>query len=53
MPQIKSTIIFTGNESSRELATKLADFQRQVDNRLSALENKIADIEDRLSDIED
>lgn len=53
MPQIRSTIIVHGNESPREMAQKIADIQRQIDNRLSALENKIADLEDRISDLED
>jgi hypothetical protein len=53
MPQIRSTIIVTGNESPREMAQKIADIQRQMDNRLSALENKTADHENRISELED
>ena len=53
MPNIKSNINFTGNESPKEMAQKVIDMQRQFDNRLSALENKTADLEDRISDLED
>ena len=51
--QVKTILIFTGNESPREIASKLADFQRQVDNRISALENKNREMDDRLSELED
>ena len=50
---IKSTIIFTGTETPRELAQKIADMQRQHDNRLMFLEKEITDLENRVSELED
>ena len=50
---VKSTIIFTGTESPRELVQKISDLQRQHDNRLSALEKMNSDLEQRVSELED
>lgn len=52
MAQQKSSILFNGNESAKELAQKIADMQRQHDNRIAMIEGKIKDLENRLSEIE-
>jgi hypothetical protein len=49
----KSAILFTGLETPQELAWKLMDVQRQLDNRLSEIETKQAVHEDRLEELED
>jgi len=52
MPIPKSGIIFTGKETPQEAAQRLTDMQRQISNRLSALEKKTKELDDRLLDIE-
>jgi hypothetical protein len=49
----KSAILFTGFETPKEMAQKLLDVQRQLDNRISAIETKQAELEDRLEELED
>ena len=49
----RSILIFTGRESSQEMAQKMVEFQRSIENRLAALEKKEKELDDRLQDVED
>lgn len=53
MAQIKSTILFTGNEDPKEFVQKITDLQRQFDNRITASEKRIVELKNRISELED
>jgi hypothetical protein len=53
MPQVKSLILINGTESPKELTVKIMDIQRQLENRITAIEAALARIRDRLEDLED
>lgn len=51
--QIKSNIIFNASDSPGEMAYKLAEMQKQLDNRITALEKSQGETNKRLDQLED
>ena len=53
MPAQKSSILITGNESPQEIAQRMMDIQRQLDNRITRLEKLQTETNNRLDQLED